>query len=645
MMTSAQEKNSLIRTEMLPIDSLRINALIQKANQYQNTEPDSTIFLSRKALEQSIAYGYHFGSGLSLANMATAYRNKGAYDKSLQLYRQAISYVQQQTFYRDYYLAATYNTMFGVYFHLGMFDSAALNCYKVIALYRNSGNKKINPVDGDVDPLIDAYQYLSICWLQLGYYQRSLNYIQEAEQRSLKDKKKYQLLTILANKSSIYQGLNEPEQAMATAQQGMRLSDSFKNTSLNGIFRSNIAAALLKQGKTDTALLLLRQLLADEAKQHNTTPPDVATAFTLGYAYFQKNQFNEALAVLLPALKRANELSQRYNTILPYDILAQTYEALGEEQKAYETLRIKEALEDTLTYRAVQMMNMMDIAMQTAEKDKKISQNQLKISQQQHRLQQQYTWIIVISCSAVLLIILLIVLYRSYRNRRQRQEEKILLISKEQEVLQLRALMQGEEQERARFARELHDGFVSQLSAIKMNFSAMDEKHFSAEQQLDNIQQLDDTIRELRKTAHNLMPEILLNAGLAEATQLYCDRINQAHALWVDFRTYGFLPKLNAAFELPLYRMIQESVQNIIKHSGAGQAIVQFNYDNNILGITIEDNGCGFDEPGNTGQGMGLQSFKARVESMGGHFQLSSTKDTGTTLYFEFDLSTNEYFQ
>ncbi len=209
-----------------------------------------------------------------------------------------------------------------------------------------------------------------------------------------------------------------------------------------------------------------------------------------------------------------------------------------------------------------------------------------------------------------MLAVLLFLLYRNNQHRRRLQEEQLQLLGKEQEVLQLKALMQGEEQERARFARELHDGFVSQLSAIKMNFSALDITRMTEEQQQDHIAELEETIAELRKTAHNLMPEILLNAGLCEAVQRYCDRINQAHTLFVDFRVYGYLPALEPGFELPLYRMIQEAVQNIIKHSGATDALVQFNYDNRVLGITIEDNGCGLEPGAEAAQGTGLQRFQ-----------------------------------
>ncbi|WP_198666772.1 tetratricopeptide repeat-containing sensor histidine kinase [Taibaiella helva] len=634
---TAQEVPGKLHSGISRTDSAEISTLINQANAFQETQPDSTIFYSRKALSKSLSLNYAFGSGLALANMATAYRNKGEHRRSLALYREALTMIQQQEQDRDYYTAAARNAMFGVFFHMGMFDSAALNCFKVISLYDNAAPGSVNPKGSLVDPLIDAFQYLGICWLQTGYPERSLAYIRKAEALSRRDKHHYQLLSILTNKSSAYCRLEMPDKAIATAAEALQLAGKDNNHNFDYLLRINTAAALLQQNNIDSAIALLRYYLKPDTRPGEA----IDAAFVLGEAFYRKGRYAEAIAMLEPAVSAARQADQRYNLITPYRVIAAAYAAWGKPKAAYDALSTKELLEDSLTHKAIEVMNMMDAALQSAEKDRKLSQNQVRISHQQQRLKQQYQWIAAISAGGLMLALLLFLLYRNARNKRLRQEKQLQLMSKEQEVQQLKAIMKGEEQERARFARELHDGFVSQLSAIKMNFAAMAAQPSPARFN-ESLSQLDETIRELRKTAHNLMPEILLNAGLSEATQLYCDRINQSHTLYIDFRNYGYLPKMEPAFELPLYRMIQEAIQNIIKHSEANQALVQFNYDSNILGITIEDNGKGFEPlPGKT-TGSGMHNFNARVESLGGQFHCSSVPGEGTTLYFEFDLSTHE---
>lgn len=634
---TAQDRVSL-KTTVRPEDAARINAMIKKANTYLLHNPDSTLLLLEAPWKQSLALNYAYGCGKIMGNMATAYRNKGALRKSLELYHRALYFFGRQQQDREFFLAATYNTMFGAYFPLGMLDSAALNCYKVLALYNNAGSMQINPPGAAVDPHIDALQFLGSCWQQLGYYDRSLNYLEQAEQRSRAHPQQYQLISILNNKSSAYLGLGMAGRSLELSKEGFTRASQNRDSIFLYSFQTNTAIAFLQQGKTDTGILILQKMLRDLSLRRDLREQQLTAAFTLGQAYYYKGMFDKTLAILVPALREAQLMDLRYNTIAPHNILAATYDTLGNYEAAYRELKIKEALEDSLNTQAARVMNMMDMSLQTAERDKKISENRLKITHQQHKLNRQYVWIIIVSCSTLMLAVLVFLLYRNNQHRRRRQEEQIRLMEKEQEVLQLKALMQGEEQERARFARELHDGFVSQLSAIKMNFSVLDITQISKVQQLEHLGQLEETIRELRKTAHNLMPEILLNAGLCEAVQLYCDRINKAHTLFVDFRVYGYLPRLAAGFELPLYRMIQEAVQNMIKHSGATQAIIQFNYDEHILGITIEDNGCGIGEHPGEAAGAGFQNFKTRTRSLNGHFHISGTKDIGTTLYFEFEL-------
>jgi two-component system NarL family sensor kinase len=637
----AQEQLSL-HTTIAATDAARINAMIKKANALLGSDPDSAIILLQEPWAQSLALKYAYGCGKVMGNMATAYRNKGALRKSLELYHRAVFYFKQQEQDRDFYIAATYNTMFGAYFPLGMLDSAALNCYKVLALYNDAGDRQINPPGFTVDPLIDALQFLGSCWHQLGYNDRSLSYLDQAEQRSRHSPGHYQLVSVLNNKSSAYLGLGQAARSLELSKEGIELALKNKDSMSVHTFRVNIAVALLQQGHTDSGIAILEHLLQETPGRRDMQELQITAAFVLGSAYYNTGDFHKAIRILVPALQQAASIGLRYNTIAPHSILAATYDTLGDHKTAYRELQIKETLEDSLTTQAAKVMNMMDMSLQTAERDKKISRNSLKLIHQQHKLDRQYVWILVISCGALLLAVLLFLLYRNNQYRRRRQEEQILLLGKEQEVLQLKALMQGEEQERARFARELHDGFVSQLSAIKMNFSVLDASCITPSQQQEHIDQLEETIRELRKTAHNLMPEILLNAGLCEAVQLYCDRVNQAHTLFIDFRTYGYLPALDSGFELPLYRMIQEAVQNIVKHSGATQAIIQFNYDNRILGITVEDNGCGILQNTSELQGTGLHNFKARVQGLNGQFHFTGTKDIGTTLYFEFELGPDQ---
>src|SRR5690606_10316520 len=151
------------------------------------------------------------------------------------------------------------------------------------------------------------------------------------------------------------------------------------------------------------------------------------------------------------------------------------------------------------------------------------------------------------------------------------------LLQQEKEINILKASMKGEERERTRIAYELHDGIGGMLAAVKMNFGAVKQRYehlYGLEELSSLMNMLEDTTDELRKTAHNLMPGILVSHSLAEALRIWCSNVNATGKLQVSLRVTGMDAPLPKDLELTLYRMIQELVQNIIKHARATKAEV-----------------------------------------------------------------------
>jgi signal transduction histidine kinase len=136
------------------------------------------------------------------------------------------------------------------------------------------------------------------------------------------------------------------------------------------------------------------------------------------------------------------------------------------------------------------------------------------------------------------------------------------------------------------------------------------------------------------------MPEILLEQGLAEAVHAFCEKMSVSSSLHVDFHLSGFIPRLDPAFELSLYRMIQELIQNIFKHAGASSAIVQLDSHDPQLIVTIEDNGKGLDKKKiDSNLGTGLRNVISRVKALQGRFDIYSSDGKGTSINIEFDIT------
>lgn len=211
-------------------------------------------------------------------------------------------------------------------------------------------------------------------------------------------------------------------------------------------------------------------------------------------------------------------------------------------------------------------------------------------------------------------------------------EERI----KEMHLLQ--ALMEGEEKERSRIASDLHDGISGMIAAAKMHFTTLSSNigHIvenKAYQQ--GMDLLEHASVQVRRTSHNLMPEVLLERGLAKALERYCTSVNN-DSLQLVFLSVGSIQRYPAGFELALYRIAQELIGNIIRHSQATQALVQLSQQGNILHLSIEDNGIGF-AFNNLIEGTGLASIKRRVAALQGNMEIDSSPGKGTQVYIEFD--------
>lgn len=237
---------------------------------------------------------------------------------------------------------------------------------------------------------------------------------------------------------------------------------------------------------------------------------------------------------------------------------------------------------------------------------------------------------------------------RNDRNQRQLlekdkklQAEQILALEKEQQVISLQSMITGQESERNRIAKDLHDGLGGLFSTVKMYFSTLahEQPVLGTNPLFQKSMELTHTAsEELRRIAHNLMPEVLLKLGLINAIQDLCNQINIGRLLNINLQAYGMEARLNPHTEIMLYRIVQELLNNIIKHAQATEVIIQFNRHNERLSITIEDNGRGFNASEDK-IGAGLSTIQSRVNYLNGELNIDSTQGVGTTVMMEFYLS------
>ena len=252
-------------------------------------------------------------------------------------------------------------------------------------------------------------------------------------------------------------------------------------------------------------------------------------------------------------------------------------------------------------------------------------------------------------------ISLLIILALLFRNSKQKQQlarkenilqkEQIEFLKKQQQVVSLQSMVNGQETERSRIAKDLHDGLGGLFSTIKMYFSTL--KHEQPPLQNNELfaksyDLIDNASEEVRRIAHNMMPEGLMKLGLIHALKDMCSNISAGKQLQVKLQSYGMEKRMEASTEIMLYRIIQELLNNTIKHAQATKVIVQFNREADRLTVTVEDNGRGFNfEDTDKITHKGLETIRSRVDYLNGNIAIDSETEVGTTVLMEFLLNGN----
>ncbi|WP_158563265.1 sensor histidine kinase [Chitinophaga silvatica] len=282
---------------------------------------------------------------------------------------------------------------------------------------------------------------------------------------------------------------------------------------------------------------------------------------------------------------------------------------------------------------------MQKLQFQAGGQEKLLIENQLLVINKDLVIQQQTYWVSI--CFAGFALIMLLGCFVIY-NQRRKCYLLLQTLREAKEIEIQEAIMKGEEKERKRISRDLHDGIGGLLSAVRMHFGALryQNSYLKYDYEFDHaLEILDDAILEVRKTSHNLMPDKLNQHGLVSALEGFCQKVSHSSMLLITFCTVGKIQRFHSNYELSIYRVVQELITNIIKHSKATEAIVQLTQHNDCLTITVEDNGVGFKSISQKQNGIGLTNLKERITSLNGQLTLTTIPDSGTTAYMEFNIS------
>jgi len=448
----------------------------------------------------------------------------------------------------------------------------------------------------------------------------------------------------LRNIGQAYLNLNQAAKALPYLRQALTLAQASGD-------KPNQAALLLTMGRMESegkqlasaaSLLKQAQAIAEEIGDELTKSRSLAA---LGNISRQQGQPRPAIAYYTQALAIAQEAGSNEDLMQLHAGLAAAQASAGNFREAYRNQQLFAQFSDSLfSENTTQQVTELQTRYET---EKKEAQNRLQAAQlkaQQQVISRRNTQLLAGATVAALLLGLAYLLYN-----RRRLQQRVELEQERQRLERLRAaaVLEAEEAERRRIGSDLHDGVGQMLTAAKLNLHALGE-----ELQLSTVGQqamlqnaldvVDESFREVRSISHNLMPNALIKRGLASAVRDFLSKISPDDRLKVQLEVVGLDKggRLDPTVENVLFRVIQELVQNIVKHAQATQITLQLIRSESELVVMVEDNGVGFD-PAALGEdaGIGLRNIESRMAYLGGRADFDAAPGRGTTVTLEVPLA------
>ena len=603
-------------------DSMKVFHYYQYGELFEQSQPDSADFFYKKGLELARKISYQKGIFSYTSYAIVLLNNKGRYLDGLVLTQESVEQALASGNNRD--LAIAYINVANEWQYLGDLESAVTFYLKAAEMAVHFPEKRFERV---------ALNNLASVFIELKAWDKVIAYSSKALgiARTMKDD--YSIASCLINLAVGKTFTGNYAEAVGYYQQvytiGQQTDDYILQLDgLNGLGEVYAEQKDFRQ----SAEYFRRQLQLADAQESPVyamyANGGLATAFS------NKGQPDSALRFIEEAIgiARAHNASlELKNYYLSASVL---YEQQHIYNKALDYRKQFQVLNDSLLGEKSNSAIMLAEAKFQGQK----KEQQLKLQASAIRQKSILNYVFIGSTVALLLISLLT--YRTYRQKRKLAEQRITDLEREKQLSATQSLLRGQEEERNRMARDLHDGLGGLLSGVKLQLGAMKGNLILSEEMgitfSNALSKLDESIHEMRRVAHNMMPEALLKLGLRQALQDYCDGLSAASSLQINGEFHGLDNRMDSSTEVVVYRIVQELLNNVVKHAGASQVLAQVMRQDNTLTITVEDNGKGYDPAApDFKNGAGLKNIRSRVDYLKGQLDVQTAPGKGTSVHID----------
>jgi len=541
--------------------------------------------LNKESLEIAKSIDDQIYIGKSLANIGASYSYIGNFTESIKYYQQAADVFQKEG--KKEYVPQLYVNIGTAFEHANLFNKSYAYKQKALALARPMG---------DSLQLADFLTNLGLCLFNLKKYKQSIPYFDEGLAIAKAIKSDIFIIQAYSGLCSSYRHLNQMEKAEAFGKKGLAL-----------------------------------------ARKSNNVFMEMSCLRALTFIAEDQNKPGESAKYTMQALKIAEENDMKDHLVELYEDYAADKARQKDYKSAYDYLLKYVILNDSIQGTDVQnQLHELDTKYQTVQKENQI------ISLEKDK-EAKNTMIYSLLAGLLVSLIIAALVYRNINIRKKIAENEVKQLQQEKQLVATNSILKGQEEERTRVARDLHDGLGGLLSGIKLTLNSVKGNVILPESSAlaftKAISQLDGAINEMRRVAHSMMPETLVRFGLVDALSDFCDGISDSKQLNVTIQAFGFSERLDSSVEIILYRIVQELLNNVIKYAEATEAQVQLSRIGKEVSVTVEDNGKGFDpEILKLKKGAGLQNVQARVDYLNGKLDIRSKHGEGTSILIEIEV-------
>jgi len=488
--------------------------------------------------------------------------------------------------------------------------------------------------------LVSKYTNLSTVFGDIGENEKQTEYALKAVAVAKKDGSRQDVFMayfILANAYSMQHRDSSAKMALDSSNLYYNQADNTDNIDILFSYYLVSAQVFKSLAQPDSAFYFFQKAF-DISKMYNYSYGKAESQLQMGAIAIMQNRYKEAEQNLLSGIKEAETIN--YFGILNqgYKYLSDVYAVTGRYKEAYEYFqKHKEVNDSMVSMDSKKYANELEKKYETAKKD-------AQLLLQHSEIERKNTLNYILAAGAALILVISLLLYRNYRQKQKLQQQRINELETEKQLTAAEAVLKGEERERTRLAKDLHDGLGGMMSGIKYSFLTMKRNLImTPENQQDferSMDMLDSSINEMRRVAHNMMPEALVKFGLDTALMDFCNDINDTGSSQVTYQSIG-IDKIviEQTTAIAIYRIVQELINNTLKHAAAKSAIVQVTKTNETITITVEDDGKGFNTAILHGtKGIGWNNIQSRIEYLKGKVDVRSEAGKGTSVHIELNV-------